>query len=86
MSENQPSKSNYYSEEYFQTPFPPNHNPIIGASQVDTLCNAHNALCVLRQIVEPKDYETEEEIETGLFFLMTCIINALSFEVNHREW
>ncbi|MBX2807878.1 MAG: hypothetical protein KTR20_04525 [Cellvibrionaceae bacterium] len=85
MSENQHAESQQYAKKYFRKPFPPNHNPIIGSMRIDTLCNAHNALCLLRQITEPKDYQTEKDVEKGLFFLMTCIINALYFEINNRK-
>ncbi len=79
--ENEPTK---YSQEYFDRPFPPNHNPIIGYNHLDTISNVHNALCFIRETYEAPDYESEKDIDTGLFFILTCLIHGLRFEMENR--
>jgi len=74
-----------YNKKYFDKPFPPNHNPIIGTHCLDTINNVHNALCFIRESHEAPDNESEEESRTGLFFLLTCLIQWLRFEMENRE-
>ena len=74
-----------YPKEFFAETPPPNHNPLIGALQKDTLCNARDALCAIRELTEISDFSLTEYSSTGIYFLMTCIVNALSFEINNRK-
>lgn len=83
MSENDTAKK--YGSRYFEKPFPPNHNPIIGPHYLDTITNVHNALCFIRESHEAPDYESEEDAQTGLFFLLTCLIQSLRFEMENRR-
>ena len=84
MSEGQDNTQNH-SENYLQDDLPANHNPLIGTLHRDTLCNVRDALCTLRELSEVRDLSATEHTMTGFHFLMTCIINALNFELEQRE-
>ena len=73
-----------YGKNYFINDFPPNHNALIGPTRDDTLSNVRASLSVLRNLAEVPDFSITEYTPTGFHFLTTCMIDALSFELNHR--
>lgn len=86
MAKRKHSKVKRYGRRYFQNPFPPNHNPLIGTLQVDTLVNARDALYALQELTEhPEEVALTTNTTVGLHFLMTCVIDALQFEIKHRK-
>lgn len=67
-------------------PLPPNHNPLIGVLHKDTLNNVRDCLFTLQEMTSARDgLMMSERSTTGLYFLMTCILDALQFEIEHRE-
>jgi len=67
-------------------PLPPTHNPLIGALHKDTLNNIRDSLCTLQEITSiPNEVMMSDRSTTGLYFLMTCILDALQFEIEYRE-
>ena len=75
-----------YSKQYFQQDFPPNHNPIIGALQADTLNNVHDCLSTLQMLtVAQESLQLSTSSTTGLYYFMACLVDALAFETEHRE-
>ncbi len=67
-------------------PLPPTHNPLIGVLHKDTLNNIRDSLHTLQEITGiPNGVMTSDRSITGLYFLMTCILDALQFEIEHRE-
>ena len=81
---NQETEPTKYSPEYFAGAFPPNHNPIVGHNHLDTISNVYSALCFIRETYEAPDYESEKDTDTGLFFILTCLIHGLRFEMENR--
>ncbi|GGX59802.1 hypothetical protein [Saccharospirillum salsuginis] len=71
--------------EYFIKDLPATHNPLIGILPVDTLNNTRNALCTLREFSENPGVAPKQEANTGFYSLMTCVIDALDFEIHGRE-
>ena len=84
MSNNQ-TPSEKYALEYFESDLPTTHNPLIGILPVDTLNNTRNALCTLREFSETPGVTPKQEANTGFYSLMTCIIDALDFEIHSRK-
>ncbi len=72
------------TKHYFEKPLPPTHNPLIASSQIDTFTNVRDTLCTLRELTEVKEFGLAEHSLTGLHFLMTCVIEAVDFEINGR--
>ncbi len=72
------------TEQYFKNPLPPTHNPLIASSQIDTFTNVRDTLCTLRELTEVKEFGLAEHSLTGLHFLMTCVIEAVDFEIKNR--
>jgi len=67
---------------------PPNHNPLIGLLHGDTLINVCDSLSTLQDLtVSPPNGELNlsPPSNNGLYFLMSCIIDALRFEIDHRN-
>ncbi len=62
----------------------PHHNPLIGAMQIDTFHNVRDALLTLRDLTEVQDFGSAKGSLIGLNLLMTCIIHAVDFEIDHR--
>ena len=81
---NQATEPTQYSPEYFAKSLPPNHNPIIGDSHLDTISNVHNALCFIRETYVVPAHESDTDTDTGLFFILTCLIHGLRFELENR--
>lgn len=73
-----------FSTDYFYNP-PPNQNPIIGAFQNDTLINVRDCLMLLGDISLYKDTMMADGAITGYYHLMTCLRQALAFEIDHRD-
>jgi len=83
---NQEKSNKRYSKNYFQKPFPPNHNPLIGTMQVDTLCNVRDAIYTIQDLSTlPEGIDLSPKSSTGMYFIMNCILNALQFEIQHRK-
>ncbi len=79
-------KPKKYGNKYFSNPTPPPpHNPMIGSMQGDTLCNVRDGLCLIRELAEVPDFSPTERTMMGFHFLMTTMINALSFEIENRK-
>lgn len=76
-----------YPKHYFRKPFPPNHNPLIGTLQGDTLHNVHDAIALLQELTVNSDegLMASESINAGYYFLTECILYALRFEIYHRK-
>ena len=75
-----------YSEKYFQKPFPPNHNPLIGAMRYDTLCNVRDAIYTIQDLTNPPEgINLSTKSSTGMYFILNCVIGALQFEIWHRK-
>lgn len=64
---------------------PPNHNPLIGLLQTDTLINVHDSLTTLQELTINSDLCLCPASNNGLYFLMDCIIDALRFEIKYRD-
>lgn len=67
---------------------PPNHNPLIGLVQGDTLINVHNSLSTLQELtISPPNGELNlcPASNNGLYILMCCILDALRFEIDCRD-
>ncbi len=75
---------NKYTKQYFENPLPLTHNPIIASSQIDTFTNVRDTLCTLRELTEVQEFGLAEHSLTGLHFLMTCVIEAVDFEIRGR--
>lgn len=71
--------------DYFLRDLPATHNPLIGILPIDTLNNTRNALCTLREYSELSGTQPQREASTGFYTLMTCVIDALDFEIHSRE-
>jgi len=84
MTDNRNASWKYYAE-YFESDLPATHNPLIGILPVDTLNNTRNALCTLREYSELSGTQPQKEASTGFYTLMTCVIDALDFEIHSRE-
>ena len=86
---NQETEPTKYSQEYFELALPPNHNPIIGTSCLETINHVHDSLCYLRDAHEALSHECHDEIprdsKDGLFWLLNCLISGLRFEMANRE-
>jgi len=74
-----------YRKKYFIKSFPPNHNPLIGMLKDDTLCNIRNGLCTLRELTEAPDFAMTENAIDGYHLLMTCMVDAINFELYNRK-
>ena len=85
--EKKKDKPKKYGEKYFfkNSSPPPPHNPMIGSMQDDTLCNVRDGLCLIRELAEVPDFSPTKHTMTGFHFLMTTMINALNFEIEHRR-
>jgi len=46
----QKTNNKRYSKKYFQKPFPPNHNALIGTMQYDTLYNVRDAISTIQDL------------------------------------
>lgn len=68
---------------------PPNHNPVIGFSRDDTLANVADVLAVLEHLFVFPDGEQHadfsKEETTGMACILSCLMQALRFEINHRR-
>ena len=73
-----------YPEQYFSNPLPPTHNPLIASMQIDTFTNVRDTLCTLRELTEVQEFGLAEHSLSGLHFLITCIIEAVDFEIKNR--
>ena len=87
MDNNSSQKTKIKQFPQFLDDTPPNHNPIIGSSQLDTLENVHDVLKLLEEL--PLNSESHklylEERETwGLVNIIECLLGALRFEVDWR--
>ncbi len=78
-------KPKKYGKKYFRNTIPPPHNPMIGDMQDDTLCNVRDGLCLMKELSEIPDFEPTKRTMMGFHFLMTTMINALSFEIENRK-
>ena len=74
-----------FTDNYFINDLPPTHNPLIAHQSMDTLSNVRDTLCVLRELTEANEFSLNDNSTAGLHFLMTCIIRAVEFEVEHRS-
>ena len=74
-----------YRDEYFMSELPPTHNPLIASLPLDTLSNVRDTLCTLRELTETGEFSLNENSTTGLYFVQTCIIKALEFEIEYRN-
>lgn len=84
MSEQDAPKK--YSKEFFEEPFPANHNALIGSMQSDTLNNVRDALYAIRDVVGTyNDFTPSTRSTSGVIYLMTCTLDAIEFELNHRD-
>ena len=86
--ENKNRGNRQYSRKFFLLQFPPNHNPLIGTLQIDTIHNVHDAIALLQEItVCPRDdgFMFSEWSNTGYYYLMDCILRALRFEIYNRK-
>lgn len=78
----------YFPKDYFNGPFPPMHNPLIGSLPADTFHNVHDAMSTLQELTvgcEQDELVLSEHATGGLFTIMECIIHALHFELYHRR-
>lgn len=84
-SKNQAYKQ--YSRKFFRKIFPPNHNPLIGALQIDTLNNVHDAVALLQELATNSDEypATSKSINMGYYLFTDCILSALRFEIYNRK-
>lgn len=74
-----------YPKQYFVNTFPPNHNPIIGMLQEDTMCNVRNTLCTLQELTETEEFGSGEHVIDGYHMLLNCLISAMNFELYNRK-
>ena len=70
-------KGSRYKPSFFLKPFPPNHNPLIGVMQVDTMNNIFESLVSLQEMTRTHS--------SGMYFFLCCIVDALDFEMHHRQ-
>ena len=88
MAKGNKKNKQQYSKKFFQKTLPPNHNPLIGMLQMDTIHNVHDAVALLQEItVCPGDdgFMFSEWSNTGYYYLMDCVLRALRFEIYYRE-
>ena len=67
---------------------PPNHNPLIGVLQGDTLINVYDSLSLLQDLTAASpsgELMLSRSSGNGLYFLLCCIKDALRFEIDHRD-
>ena len=77
-----------YSKKFFRKPFPPNHNPLIGTVPDDTIHNVLDVVSVLQELtINPEQGELvfSEFSTSGFFLVLSCIRDALRFELYHRK-
>jgi hypothetical protein len=76
-----------YSKKFFSKTLPANHNPLIGSLHGDTLHNIHDAIALLQELSLHSDdgLMPSPSANMGYYFLMSCILNALRFELYNRK-
>lgn len=75
-----------YSKKYFQKPFPPNHNPLIGTMPVDTLCNIRDVIATIQDLTNlSEESNLSTSSATGVHLIFSCVFDALQFEIQHRQ-
>ena len=84
---NKKSKKQQYSRKFFLKQFPPNHNPLIGVLQKDTLRNVHDAITLLQELCINSDdgMTPSDAINMGYFYVMDSVLRALRFELYNRK-
>lgn len=76
-----------YSKKFFRKTFPPNHNPLIGTLQGDTLQNVHDAIALLQELTINSDdgLMPSDSVNMGYYLLMNSVLSALRFELYNRN-
>ncbi len=65
-----------------------NHNPVIGTTQKDTLQNVLDMLGVFQELIlfsQNRCVEFDAQITSGLDCILSCMMQALDFEISHRS-
>ncbi|MES9862836.1 MAG: hypothetical protein ABW157_20795 [Candidatus Thiodiazotropha sp. LLP2] len=70
--------------DIFHNP-PPNQNPLIGVLQADTLANIRDCLTLLGDLGLYKETQLTDSASNGVYHLMTCVNDALRFEIDYRD-
>jgi len=76
-----------HRQDTLQEPLPSNHNPLIGVLQRDTLNNVRDALHTVWEFTDKSQDQgisMSPRATMGLYWLMSCIVDALQFEIEHR--
>lgn len=73
-----------FPADIFSNP-PPNQNPLIGSIHGDTLINVRDCLDLLSDLGFYEDTMMTDGAITGYYRLMSCVRNALVFEISHRD-
>ena len=66
----------------------PNHNPVIGSSRKDTLKNTIEILSIVQErflITDGNGTEFDEQTTAGYACLLSCVMDALNFELKYRD-
>lgn len=68
----------------------PNHNSVVGMTREDTLNNVQDILTVVHEMFlfsNEQDHSVEfsEKAATGFACIISCVIDALSFEIRGRS-
>ena len=66
------------------------HNPVIGISRIDTLHNVVDILSLVQTLIliphdQGNGVDFDEQASMGLSCILSCAIDALQFEINHRN-